>query len=180
MNEIEATALNTDEFHPVQQRWVMRLTYMQQSVLFSALRNPDGFPKRHPAKGLMRWYRRCVLLSAFDGKALTDPNAPGGGSFTGTLSNSDLGWTLEYAADAFLDARDEMTLHFYAHFMHAAEIVGYKHPDYKISIFWREIYARMCNALHMYPETEAAMDKRLGDKEGGWRARNDPSATCSD
>lgn len=168
-------------FRPAQQDWVCRLTIMQQSVLFAAIRNADGVEKRHPSKGLLRWFRRCILLSAFDGRALTDPNEPGGGSFTGTLSNIDgYAWTLRQAADFFIDARDGMSLHYYAHAMHAFEIVGYKHPDQDIRQFWFGVYVRMCDALHMHPESDMEMDARLGDSEDGWRERNDPSSVCSD
>ena len=91
---------------------------MQQTVLISAIRGPDGVAKGHRLKPLLRWYRRCIVLSAFDGRALTDPNEPGGGSFTGPL-----GITLETAVDDFIKSRDEMTLHYYGHAMHAFEII---------------------------------------------------------
>lgn len=70
-------------FGPVQQEWVLEIPFMQQSVLFAAVRAPDGLRKDHPTKVLLRWYRRCVLLSAFDRRALTCPFEEGGGSFTG-------------------------------------------------------------------------------------------------
>jgi len=43
---------------------------MQQSVLLTAVRGPDGLPKYHSSKYLLRWYRRCILLSAMDGRVL--------------------------------------------------------------------------------------------------------------
>src|SRR5262245_58332891 len=64
----------------------MNLSIMMQSVLMSAVRAPDGIKKDHPVKVLMRWYRRCVLISAFDGEALIDPFVEGGGSFTGPFT----------------------------------------------------------------------------------------------
>lgn len=70
-------------FGPVQQEWVLEIPFMQQSVLFAAVRAPDGLRKDHPTKVLLRWYRRCILLSAFDRRALTCPFEEGGGSFTG-------------------------------------------------------------------------------------------------
>lgn len=62
----------------VLQNWVTDLTFMQQTVLISAVRGPDGLRKDHPVKILLRWYRRCILISAFDKKALTDPFYHGG------------------------------------------------------------------------------------------------------
>lgn len=160
----------------VQNLWVQSLTLMQQSVLFSAIRAPDGFRKHHPSKDIMRYYRRCVLTSAFDQAEIRDPFDPRGGSFSGPVKAE----SLEAAADNFVDARDEMTLHFYGHALHAFEIIGYKHPDPAIRAFWHELYTRMSYALHLWPEGEAEMDARLGDDRDGWLARSDPSTTCSD
>ena len=154
--------------------WVQELTMMQQSVLLSAIRNADGIAKFHPQKMLMKWYRRCVLKSAFDGRELRDYDEPGGGSFTGPVKD------INFALDEFVTARDGMTLHYYAHTMHAFEILGYKHPELVIRQFWHRGYVRMAEALHLWPETEEQMDLRLGDKMEGWVARNDPCATCSD
>lgn len=67
----------------VLQDWVEDLTMMQQSVLMTAVRGPDNLPKYHPSKYLLRWYRRCILLSAMDGRVLIDAYEPNGGSFTG-------------------------------------------------------------------------------------------------
>lgn len=158
----------------VLQPWVQDLTYMQQSVLMSAIRNADGTPKFHKQKALTKWFRRCVLLSAFDGRTLSDPSEPGGGSFTGPIA--DIGRAL----DDFIDSRDEMTLHYYAHAMHAFEIIGFKHPDDTIASFWLNAYFRMAHALHLWPEQVEEMDSRLGDGKAGWEARNDRSSTCSD
>lgn len=161
--------------------WVQELPLMQQSVLLSAIRNCDGTPKFHKQKALIRWYRRCVLKSAFDGRELTDPRELGGGSFTGPVED------IHKALDDFLDSRDEMSLHYYAHAMHAFQILGYKYPPMEglpgsgtVRNFWCNAYNRMAHALHLWPETENEMDRRLGDNEAGWRERNDPSSTCSD
>jgi hypothetical protein len=67
------------------QAWVSQISIMQQSVLLSAIRGPDGVGKFHKCKPLIRWYRRCVLISAFDGCVIDHPFAPGGGSFTGPV-----------------------------------------------------------------------------------------------
>lgn len=80
-------------FGPVQQEWVLEIPFMQQSVLFAAIRAPDGLRKDHPTKVLLRWYRRCILYSAFDRRALTCPFEEGGGSFTGPFA---LGHVLQF------------------------------------------------------------------------------------
>lgn len=177
------------------QDWVNKLSFMQQSVLLSAIRGCDGIPKRHKCKLVVKWYRRCILLSAFDGRALTDPFEPGGGSFTGPLGGvqayrdagqlpiSEYDWKcsiLQKVADDYVDSRDELPYHYQTHFMHACEIVGYKHPDEAIREYWHELYLRLARANHLWEETEAQMDARLGDSFEGWNNRNDRSSSCSD
>lgn len=181
---------------PATQDWVHTLSIMQQSVLLSAIRGCDGIAKRHKHKPLVKWYRRCVLLSAFDGRALINPFEPGGGSFTGPIVENLSGPlfeamphdvqhnmrcdALQKACDDFIDSRDELPAHYTTHIMHAAEIIGYKHPDAKMREFWCEFYKRLVHALHLWPETETQLDERLGDSFEGWQARNDISTSCSD
>lgn len=199
-----------DAINPTLQTYVMQLSFMQQSVLLSAIRGMDGLPKLHAAKKLLKWYRRCILLSAFDRRALTDPFEPGGGSFTGPIAELPeweiraywiirtgqptvkyekgdpkgiYDWKcaqLELVTSHFIDARDEFPLHYYVHTMHAFEILGYKHPDETIREFWNGVYLRMVHALHLWPETVEQMDRRLGDDFDGWQERNDISTSCSD
>lgn len=182
------------------QDWVMELSLMQQSVLISGIRGPDGVAKGHICKPLIRWFRRCVLISAFDKCALTDPLTEGGGSFTGPAYEGDgLEDIIEYFYGAstnydpadlrdkvldhigglFMKSRDELPFHYFTHFMHAVEIIGYKHPNLEIRKWWYNFYIRMVSALHMFPETEEQMDARLGDNKEGWLARSDEDGSCS-
>jgi hypothetical protein len=59
--------------------------------------------------------------------------------------------------------------------MHAVEIVGYKHPDTEIRDWWRKLYERLANDMHLHPETAAELDRRLGDNRAGWLERADPA-----
>lgn len=186
-----------------QQQWAANLSIMQQSVLFAAVRAPDGIRKDHPVKVLMRWYRRCLLLSAFDRSALLDPFLPGGGSFTGPFTaehaseyrltndikfsdvvewwrhseNKPEKWALfNGMREVYLRHVDELPHHFQLHFMHAAEIVGYKHSNDFIAEWWRQFYFMIVNDAHLFPETAEQMDKRLGDNENQWREREEVMA----
>lgn len=164
----------------VLQPWVSTLPMMQQTVLLTAIRGPDGTPKYGPVKMLLRWYRRCVLLSAMDGRALPDPYETNGGSFTGpslTLSDYDPRapgrwppWEppMQELVSEYLRATDALPHHFQMHFMHAVEILGYKHPTERIRAFWSATYIRLARDLHLTPETEEAMNERLGDRRAGW------------
>ena len=164
---------------------------MQQAVMLSAIRGPDGMPKFHQCKDVIRWYRRCVLISAFDKIAIDNPYHKGGGSFTGpscqvtpivnTMDRvSDWEFEIRPKLDAFMNSRDELPYHYTVHFMHAVEILGYKHPDMRIRKWWKMVYERMVMALHLFPETEEQMDRRLGDNEEQWQERSDETAVCSD
>lgn len=187
----------------VLQDWVAELSFMQQSVLLTAVRGPDGLPKYHTVKWLLRWYRRCVLRSSFLGVVISNPVESDGGSFLGpSLGSSAQGfpavpfdddscdylYTVEewdaYLAEhwqegmtaratAYVAALDEVPHHFQLHLMHAAEIVGYKHPDAEIRAWWRGFYLRLAHDLHLWPETAEQLDSRLGDSREGWLARGD-------
>lgn len=148
----------------VLQDWVQELPLMQQSVLLTAIRGPDGVEKYHPVKSLMRWYRRCVLISAFDRQVLIDPLDPRGGSFTGPIQLDSLE---EVVAEHFRNI-DRLPHHFVCHMTHAAEIVGYNHPLTEIADWWLSFYQDCCKDMHMHPESREELFARLGDNKQNW------------
>lgn len=152
------------------QDWVMEQTLMQQTILLTATRAPDGLRKMHPVKTLLRWLRRCYLISAFDKCVLTDPYDPRGGSFTGPCKTAEVK-SIEHAADLYIESGDEIPLHFHFHLQQAAEVLGFKHPDENIRKFWYNFYLRCCNFAHLNPETELQFDRRLGDNKEQWMER---------
>lgn len=197
------------DFLPATQPWMHQISVMQQSVLLAAIRGPDGLPKNHVSKLLMRWFRRCILISAFDRKILNRPFDIGerqGGSFTGPSIGAtyigeqgvqfatyqpqwgnfseekinsvmpdlapwfDENWSswMHGLLAAYITVLDEVPHHFQLHLMHAAEILGYKHPDPEIRQWWNECYGRLVLDMHLNPESEEDMDRRLGDNEAGW------------
>lgn len=165
----------------VLQDWVQSLSMMQQTVLLTAIRGPDGSPKYGGIKMLLRWFRRCVLLSALDGRVIDNPYDSNGGSFTGP-SLVEEGEELDPWCDrmlvhvnAYLRELDAIPHHFQMHLMHAVEIVGYKHPDAVIADWWKTLYVRLVHDMHVHPESEAELDARLGDTREGWMCRADPA-----
>lgn len=169
----------------VTQEWTHSLTCMQQTVLLTAIRGPDGVAKYHPSKFMLRWYRRCVLLGALDHNVFDNPYDSRGGSFTGpsynltsrlkySIDRGIIDWTgpMEDVFDEYLRSLDELPHHFQLHFMHAAEIVGYKHPDRTTREWWHHVYRVLANDMHLNIETEADLDFRLGDSEAQWRAKS--------
>lgn len=161
------------------QDWTNDLSFMMQSVLITSCRGPDGIRKDHPVKVLIRYLRRSFLICAFDGKVRWSPYEPGGGSFTGPLhlnhaspgaKPEDPTGHLDGYVGVYLRHVDELPHHFQLHLMHAAEILGYKHPDDDVREFWRTFYRAIVNDAHLVPESEETMDRRLGDNEKTWRA----------
>ena len=153
---------------------------MQQSGLLSAVRGPDGSPKYGAVKYLCRWFRRCILLSALDRKVLDDPCLNNGGSFTGPslgTNHDPATWEIgmNSIVDQYLRELDALPHHFQLHFMHAAEIVGYKHPEARIRAWWNNLYQRLVKDMHLRPESEADLDDRLGDSRSGWLKHADPA-----
>ena len=73
---------------------------------------------------------------------------------------------------------DELPHHFQMHFIHAAEILGYKHPDADTRVWWLTTYTRLVHDLHLWPETEEQLDLRLGDNREQWLARNDKATVA--
>lgn len=164
----------------VMQMWTRDLTFMQQTVLLTAVRGPDGIPKYGAVKMLLRWYRRCILVSSLDGCVLDNPYDTRGGSFMGpSVKVIDSGdnwpslmteWLMQYLRDL-----DAIPHHFQLHLMHSFEIIGYKHPDLIIRNWFRDVYERLVHDMHLWPETEEQMDRRLGDNREHWLERADPA-----
>lgn len=129
----------------VVKEWVNDLTWKQQTVLFCALRGCDTAEKGDPSKMIIRQLR-------------------------GTVLNNAAGLNAEFMRAEPIDIRaftkdnlDAYPLHFMLHVAHAAEIIGYKHPDNEIRAKWYEIYESIVHAFHMNVETEEQMDFRLRD-----------------
>ena len=147
----------------VLQPWVEELPMMQQGVLLSAVRAPDGVSKNHPSKLIWRWLRRCFLISAFEHRIIARPNELGGGSFTGPVKDA---WA---AAQAYFYHVDSIPHHAHMHMVHAAEMLGFKHPDFIVRAFWNDFYIEAANDMHLAVEMEDEMDRRLSDDEEQWR-----------
>ena len=167
----------------VLQDWVQELPFMQQSVLITSCRGPDGLSKDHVAKGMCKFIRRTFMISAFDGLSRWNPHEEGGGSFTGPASGLhavgvvfNLNWPsdseslINLIRDKYLDSTDDMPHHFQTHIMHTAQVLGYKHPDPFVRRWWHETYLMIVNDLHLLPESKASMNKRLGDNREDWES----------
>lgn len=144
------------------QDWLFNLTMQQQSVLVLACRGPDNIGKFHPSKNIVTHYRASVLKAAYLGR----PMKAGESDNTTFMSLQHLN---EEPADwhtvetTWFYHVDEIAHHYNMHLMHGAQIIGYKHPDELFRSRWSHFYFRSCDELHLYPETETQMDRRLND-----------------
>ena len=146
----------------VQPTWAAALTYQQQSVLFLATRGPDGVAKKHPCKAVYAAYRGTVLNAACYGRPLHWGEKADGFMSLDVIADA-VKW--EEAVKAFFDSADALPHHYLTHFMHGAQIVGFKHPDMRFRERWSAFYLRLVESMHLMPETEEQMDQRLGDWE---------------
>lgn len=132
----------------VVQDWLSdrNISWKQQTVVLSALRGCDGQSKHDRSKQLTRMIRSAVLRNA------------------GTDATSFMrdGMSLDDVR-AMAEDSDKYPLHYYAHAMHACEIIGYKHPDPEIANWFQTAYRTMVDALHLLPETPGGCDVRLRD-----------------
>jgi hypothetical protein len=144
----------------VQPAWCRQLPVQQQSVLFLAGRGPDGTPKNHPCKTVHVAYRACVFLAAKYGRSLAWGEKADGFMSLDVFANDDA-WNA--AVKEFFRHHDELPSHYRSHLMHGVQILGFKHPDPRFRQRWSQFYLAMVEDLHLNPETEAEMDRRLSD-----------------
>lgn len=141
----------------VMQTWTMDLTLQQQGVLPTAIRGPDGMPKHCAGKDLIAAFRAAVLNGAFPLQR---------GAFMG----DNTGLPPQGALTAFFGDHDQYPRHWFMHFVHAAEVLGYEHPNSRIRQAWLGVYTEFCRVMHVHPETIEEMRTRLyGDGVGDGR-----------
>lgn len=136
------------------QDWAAKLGLRHQGVLVSAIRGCDSAVREDHSKYLVRTYRG-VLLKAHVG----DINKAA--SFM--VPFRAITWRV--CADSFFSSIDHYPNHWILHWMHACEIVGYKHPDHEIRQEFLFMYKRLVKKFHLNPETEADLDARLNADE---------------
>lgn len=115
------------------QNWIDDLSDKEQTALLTALRGPDiGFDKNHPAKYLIYFYRRCVVLDTHDKESINDPYTDSCSPFVKSSIYRPYNMINE-----FVNRISEMPGHYIAHFVRAASVLSQNHPDEKVVEFWR-------------------------------------------
>jgi hypothetical protein len=141
------------------QPWVETIGLRHQGVLLSAIRGCDTVGKENPSKLIVRALRAAVL-NAHCGDATKAV------SYITVFSEDDF----EALADAFYADFDHLPMHYILHLTHAAEVLGYHHPEHYEGCRWARFYATMCRKMHVNPETREQLDRRLNASESEFKA----------
>lgn len=130
----------------VLQDWLDELSLKQQTVLLSALRGCDGVRKNDISKIVSRYLRSVILKNA--------------ATPTSSFMSTSTKWE---DIVAFRKDMDAYPTHYILHFIHAAEIIGYFHPDVEVSSFWLDAYYLFVDAMHLNVESKEINQWRLRD-----------------
>lgn len=141
--------------------WVHTLPFQQQAVLVMALRGQDGDKKETHFKTLVRMMRGTVIKSALARRELELGESAG--DYMQLITFQHIEWFENVVKKFLSEEADSVITHAFCHFMHAAEICAYKHPNAIYRQRWILCYHHMVNYLHLVPETPTAMEERLDD-----------------
>lgn len=139
----------------VLQEWVMALPLREQGTLLTAVRGCDDEPKAWTATGfsdspgrrITAFIRWCFLNPA-DPREVDIPGAFFQSSPPMPFKPSEFGHLPE---------------HWYAHVMHALEVIGYRHPGETTAEIARALYRAMVRNLHLEVESKERMIERLSE-----------------
>lgn len=139
----------------VLQDWVMELPLREQGTLITAVRGCDDEPKPWTATGfsdspgrrLTAWIRWTFMHPA----DLREVDMPG--AFMQSTP------PLDFRPSEF----GHLPQHWYAHAMHALEVIAFRHPDSEISGTADVLYFAMVRNLHLTPEGFGAYERRLSE-----------------
>jgi hypothetical protein len=136
------------------QDWAACLGLRHQGVLVSAIRGCDSAEREDCSKILVRMYRGVLLV----------PHCKDITKAASFMIPFDYDVWLNAASD-FLRSIDHYPNHWILHWIHACEIVGYKHPDEYVGGAFREMYYKLVKKFHMLSESEDMLDNRLNADE---------------
>lgn len=139
----------------VLQDWVTELQLREQGTLLTAVRGCDDEPKLWTARGFADSPGRRI--TAFIRYCFMNPADPREVGIPGAFFQST-------PPDPFRPSEfGHLPQHWYAHAMHALEIIAYRHPDPDIGSQAFHCYFKMVENLHLNYETKEEMEARLGE-----------------
>jgi len=102
-------------------------------------------------KRFVRGFRADLLVSFADAPA----------SFICFLERGEF---LDLMPDLFKSI-DELNLHYAMHWLHAVEVMAFKHRSQERRDLWNILYLNFVRKLHLTPETPEELDARLNAHE---------------
>lgn len=138
----------------VLQDWVMELPLREQGTMMTAVRGCDVEPKTwtstgvaySPGRRLTAFIRWCFMVPA----DIREVDSQEGAFMMSTPPHP-------FKASEF----GHLPQHWYAHAMHALEVIGFKHPNSEVRREATRLYLAMVSNMHLSPETPHEMDLRL-------------------
>lgn len=154
---LQKTQIVVDDFS-IMQPWTAKLGLRHQGVLVSAIRGCDSVEREDASKHLVRMYRG-ILLRAHCGDIKK--------AATFMVPFDQEIW--DHTSADFLRSIDHYPNHWLLHWMHACEIVGYKHDMEDIRQSFNHMYIKLVRKFHLLPESEQLLDERLTADEKTFR-----------
>ena len=140
----------------VLQHWVMELPLREQGALLTCVRGCDLEPKTWTATGVS--YSPGRRLTAFIRWAFMVPADPR------EVDSQEGAFMMSTPPHPFKPSEfGHLPEHWYAHAMHALEIIGYRHPVLSVMAAAQAMYLKMVYNLHLQPETREQMIERLSE-----------------
>lgn len=140
----------------VLQMWVMFLPLREQGTLLTAVRGCDSEPKQWTRTGVA--YSQGRRLTAFIRWCFMNPADPR------EVDREEGAFFRSIPPDPFKPSEfGHLPEHWYAHAMHALEVIGYRHPVPRVAAQAFDMYEKMVRNLHLVPESKEQMIARLGE-----------------
>lgn len=144
------------EMGSVLQDWVMDLPLREQGTLLTAVRGCDDEPKTWTRTGVA--YSPGRRLTAFIRWCFMNPADPR------EVNREEGAFFMSGPPNPFKPSEfGHLPQHWYAHAMHALEVIAYRHPDEHVAGNAFALYRMMVKNLHLNMETRLQMIERLSE-----------------
>lgn len=134
----------------------MGLPLREQGTMLTCVRGCDLEPKSWTSTGVS--YSAGRRLTAFIRWAFMVPADPK------EVDSQEGAFMMSTPPNPFKPSEfGHLPEHWYAHAMHALEIIAYRHPNEHVAKQALEMYTKMVHNLHLQPETKDQMIQRLSE-----------------
>ena len=133
--------------------WVMALPLREQGTLLVAMRGCDTAPK-NPLDSLERRLTAAIRFAVCHPADAREVDSEPGCFMLSEPPD----------ANTFrVSALEHYPMHYVMHAIHAAEVIGYRHPHFATADKWARLYFKMVKGLHLRPEQRNEMVARCSE-----------------